>query len=121
MAIDLGSNGVRAMAASRIDHDLFHILGVEQSAKFPAVEKGVVVQSSNAGFMIGEVLRLLANRLNVPDLPTAFVLTGGRSMQIVQVFSKRDQIHKREVSQSLLEAMEELPNNDTTNTLGGKA
>ena len=107
VAIDLGSSSVRAMAASRIDHDMFHILGVEQSNKFPAVEKGVVTQSSNAGFMIGEVLRLLANRLNVQDLPTAFVLQGGRSMQIVQVFSKRDQIHKREVSQSLLEAMEE--------------
>lgn len=107
VAIDLGSSGVRAMAAARIDNDILHILGVEQSAKFPAVEKGVVTQSSNAGFMIGEVLRLMANRLGVPDLPTAFVLTGGRSMQIVQVFSKRDQIHKREVSQSLLEAMEE--------------
>ena len=120
VAIDLGSSGVRAMAAERLGADMLHILGVEESTKFPSVDRGVVTQSSNAGFMIGEVLRLLANRLNVPDLPTAFVLTGGRSMQIVQVFSKRDQIHKREVSQSLLEAMEELPNNDTTNTLGGE-
>ena len=107
VAIDLGSSGVRAMAAQRIDADLLHILGVEESVKFPCVERGVVTQSSNAGFMIGEVLRLMANRLGVPDLPTAFVLMGGRSMQIYPVFAKRDQVHKREVSQRLLEEMEE--------------
>lgn len=106
VAIDLGSSGVRAMAAKRIDADLLHILAVEQSTKFPCTERGVVVQSSNAGFMIGEVLKLMANRLQLPDLPTAFVLLGGRSMQIVPVYSKRDQVHKREVSQRLLEEME---------------
>ena len=106
VAIDLGSSGVRAMAASRIGTDILHILAVEQSTKFPCTDRGVVVQTSNAGFMIGEVLRLMANRLNLPDLPTAFVLLGGKSMQIAPVFSKRDQIHKREVSQRLLEEME---------------
>ena len=106
VAIDLGSSGVRGMAAKRVDADLLHILAVEQSTKFPCTERGVVVQSSNAGFMIGEVLKLMANRLQLPDLPTAFVLLGGRSMQIVQVYSKRDQVHKREVSQRLLEEME---------------
>lgn len=106
VAIDLGSSGIRAMAASRIGADMLHILAVEQSTKYPCTDRGVVVQTSNAGFMIGEVLRLMANRLNLPDLPTAFVLMGGRSMQIAQVFSKRDQVHKREVSQRLLEEME---------------
>lgn len=106
VAIDLGSSGVRAMAASRIGADLLHILAVEESTKFPCTERGVVVQSSNAGFMIGEVLKLMANRLQLPDLPTAFVLLGGRSMQIAPVYSKRDQVHKREVSQRLLEEME---------------
>ena len=107
VAIDLGSSGVRAMAAQRLGGDILHILGVEESVKFPCVERGVVTQSSNAGFMIGEVLRLLANRLGVPDLPTAFVLMGGRSMQIYPVFAKRDQVHKREISQRLLEEMED--------------
>ncbi len=107
VAIDLGSSGVRAMAAERLGADMLHILGVEESTKFPCVDRGVVTQSSNAGFMIGEVLRLMANRLNVPDLPTAFVLLGGRSMQIAQVFAKRDQVHKREVSQRLLDEMED--------------
>ena len=106
VAIDLGSSGVRAMSATRVGADLLHILAVEESTKFPCTERGVVVQSSNAGFMIGEVLRLMANRLQIPDLPTAFVLLGGRSMQIAQVYSKRDQVHKREVSQRLLEEME---------------
>ncbi|MBR2266149.1 MAG: hypothetical protein IJ882_05695, partial [Paludibacteraceae bacterium] len=85
VAIDLGSSGVRAMAASRIGTDILHILAVEQSTKFPCTDRGVVVQTSNAGFMIGEVLRLMANRLNLPDLPTAFVLLGGKSMQIAPV------------------------------------
>lgn len=107
VAIDLGSSGVRAMSASRVGADMLHILAVEQSNKFPCTERGVVVQSSNAGFMIGEVLRLMANRLQLPDLPTAFVVLGGRSMQIVPVFSKRDLVHKREIPQRLLEEMEE--------------
>ena len=107
VAIDLGSSGVRAIAAQRIGADMLHILGVEESVKFPCVDRGVVTQSSNAGFMIGEVLRLLANRLNLPDLPTAFVLTGGRSMKIATVYAKRDQVHKREISQRLLDEMED--------------
>ncbi|MBR3408044.1 MAG: hypothetical protein IKG86_04305 [Paludibacteraceae bacterium] len=107
VAIDLGSDSVRAMAAQRVDKDLFHILGVEESNKFPAaVERGVVMQSSNAGYMISEVLRLLANRIGVNNLPTAFVSVGGRSMRIVHVSSKRDQIHKRPVPKQLLEEME---------------
>lgn len=107
VAIDLGSDSVRAMAAQRVDKDLFHVLGVEQSNKFPmAIERGVVMQSSNAGFMISEVLRLLANRIGVTNLPTAFVSVGGRSMRIVHVSSKRDQIHKRPVPKHLLDEME---------------
>lgn len=106
MAIDLGSNGIRAMAAERIGDDLFHILGVEESAKYACVQGGLITQSANAGYMISQVLRLLANRIGVTDLPTAFVTVGGRNVQIVQVFSKRDQIRRREVSQVLLEDME---------------
>ena len=117
VAIDLGSSGIRAMAASRIGADMLHILAVEQSTKFPCIDRGVVFQTSNAGFMIGEVLRLMANRLNLPDLPTAFVLLGGKSMQIAQVFSKRDQVHKREVSQRLLEEMEAECKNKQNNSL----
>ncbi|MBO5552876.1 MAG: rod shape-determining protein [Paludibacteraceae bacterium] len=106
VAIDLGSDGVRAMAAKKVGDDLFHILGVEQSHKYPSIEKGVVTQTSNAGYMISEVLRLLANRIKIENLPTAFVSVGGKSMHIVHVMSKRDQIHAHPVSQQLLQAME---------------
>jgi len=107
VAIDMGSNCIRAMAAKRIGPNMLHILGVEELNKFACVERGVITQTSNAGYSISVVLRLLANRLNVPDLPTAFVLMGGRSMQVVSVSSKRDQVHKREISPKTLAEMEE--------------
>ena len=106
VAIDLGSNSIRAMAAKRIGPNMLHILGVEELNKFACVERGVITQTSNAGYSISVLLRLLANRLNVADLPTAFVLTGGRTMQCVPVSSKRDQVHKREISPAMLEDME---------------
>lgn len=106
VAIDLGSHGVRAMAAHRISGDLLHVLGVEQSQQYPCVDRGVVVQSSNAGYMISQVLKLLANRIGVQELPAAFVSLGGRSMKIYAVCSKRDQVRKREISRQLLDDLQ---------------
>ena len=107
VAIDLGSNGVRAMAAERVGGDRLHILGVEQTNQFQCVDRGVVVQSSNAGYMIGQVLKLLTNRIGVTELPAAFVTMGGRSMKIYNVRSKRDQVRKREVSRQLLDELQQ--------------
>lgn len=109
VAIDLGSDSVRAMAARRIAPDLFQVLGVEerpQKLGNVCVEQGVITQSSNAGYVIAEVLKLLANRIGVDELPTAFISVGGQSMQIVAVHSRRDQARKKEISQSLLDEME---------------
>ena len=109
VAIDMGSDSVRAMAARRIAPDLFEILGVEerpQKMGNVCVEQGVITQSSNAGYVIAEVLKLLANRISVEELPTAFLSVGGQSMQIVAVHSKRDQARKKEISQELLDQME---------------
>ncbi len=106
VAIDIGSNGVRAMAARRVDCDLLHILGFEESRKFACVQNGIITQSGNAGFMVGEVLRLLANRIGVADLPTAFVTVGGKSALIAQVSSRRDLIHPREITTKILQDME---------------
>lgn len=109
VAIDMGSDSVRAMAARRVDDDLFQILGVEerpQKLGNVCVEQGIVTQSSNAGYVIAEVLKLLANRIGVNELPTAFVSVGGQSMQIVAVHSKRDQARRKEISQELLDQME---------------
>ena len=109
VAIDLGSDCVRAAAARRIAPDLFQILGVEERSQKLGnlcVEQGIITQSSNAGYVIAEVLKLLANRIGVSELPTAFVSLGGQSMQIVAVYSRRDQARKKEISQSLLDDME---------------
>ena len=110
VAIDLGSDSVRAMAARRIAPDLFQVLGVEerpQKLGNVCVEQGIVTQSSSAGYVIAEVLKLLANRIGEEELPTAFVSVGGQSMQIVAVHSRRDQARKKEISQALLDEMEQ--------------
>lgn len=110
VAIDMGSDSVRAMAARRIAPDLFQVLGVEerpQKLGNLCVEQGIITQSSNAGYVIAEVLKLLANRIGEVELPTAFLSIGGHSMQIVAVHSKRDQARKKEISQSLLDEMEQ--------------
>lgn len=109
VALDLGSDSVRAMAARRIAPDLFQVLGVEERSQKMGnvcVEQGIITQSSNAGYVIAEVLKLLANRIGVDELPTAFLSVGGHSMQIVAVYSRRDQARKKEISQSLLDDME---------------
>ena len=109
VAIDLGSDSVRAMAARRLAPDLFQILGVEerpQKLGNVCVEQGIITQSSNAGYVIAEVLKLLANRIGEVELPTAFISVGGQSMQIVAVHSRRDQARHKEVSQELLDEME---------------
>jgi len=109
VALDLGSGSIRAMAARRLAPDLFEVLGVEeraQKAGATCVEQGIISQSSGAGFAIAEVLKLLANRIGVKELPTAFLSLGGQSMQIVAVHSKRDQARRREVTQTLLDEME---------------
>lgn len=109
VALDLGSDSVRAMAAQRIAPDLFRILGVEerpQKLGNLCVEQGIITQSSSAGYVIAEVLKLLANRIGLDELPTAFISVGGQSMQIVAVHSRRDQARKKEISQNLLDEME---------------
>lgn len=110
VAIDMGSDTVRALAARRIAPDLFQILGVEerpQKLGNVCVEQGIITQSSNAGYVIAEVLKLLANRIGEVELPTAFVSVGGQSMQIVAVHSKRDQARRKEITQALLDEMEQ--------------
>lgn len=106
VAIDLGSHGVRAMAANMTDEGLLHVLGVETSSKFQCVKKGIVEKPTDAGYMINEALKLLSNRIGVKDLPSAFACVGGRTMQIVPIGTKRDQIRKREITQYLLDDME---------------
>lgn len=106
VAIDMGSHCVRAMAAEMTGKGVLRVLGVESSSKFDCVKKGIVVNTTDAGYMINEALKLLSNRIGVKELPSAFMCVGGRTMQIVTVCSKRDQIRKREITQQLLDSME---------------
>ena len=109
VALDLGSDSVRAMAARRIAPDLFQVLGVEERPQKQGnvcVEQGIITQSSNAGYVIAEILKLLANRIGADELPMAFISVGGQSMQIAAVHSRRDQVRRKEISQELLDEME---------------
>lgn len=107
VAIDLGSTGVKAMAAARVG-DSLHILGYEESNLYPNyIDKGEVKQTSNAGFMISEVLKKLSNRIGEKNLDNVFVCLGCKSMKVYTVKSVRTQVRKRVVEQSLLDAMEQ--------------
>ena len=107
VAIDLGSSGVRAIAAECVGEDLFHILGIASSHRFvESIKQGTIESTNNVGFMINEALRLLANTIHIDNLPTAFVLLGGHSMQAVDVSVRRDQVHRLSVSPQLLTNME---------------
>ncbi len=106
VAIELGSHGVRSMAVERTEEGWLHVLGAEASNRNTSVERGVVTNTSNASYGIGECLKLLANRIQHPQLTKAFVALGGRSMKVVEVESLRDQVHRKEVQQFLLEEMD---------------
>jgi len=106
VAIDIGGQSVRAIAAQEIAPDTLQILGYEESSRQACTANGVVVQTSNASFMIVEVLRLLANRIGRSELPTAFVLLGGANMRVVAVHSRRDLARPHPITENILEDME---------------
>lgn len=106
VAIELGSHGVRSMAVERTEQGWLHVLGAEASNRNTSVERGVVTNTSNAGYGIGECLKLLSNRIQHPQLTKAFVALGGRSMKVVEVDSRRNQVLRKEVPQYLLEEMD---------------
>lgn len=108
VAIELGGHSVRAMAAEMTEEGFLRVLGVESSSRYPnLVERGMVNNTSNASYVIGEILKLLANRIRYEALSKVFVPLGGRSMQIVAVTSKRSQVYPKEVQQYLLDEMEQ--------------
>ena len=106
VAVELGSHGVRSMAVERTEPGWLHVLGAEASNRNTSVERGVVTNTSNAGYGIGECLKLLSNRIQHPQLTKAFVALGGRSMKVVEVDSRRNQVIRNEVPQYLLEEMD---------------
>ncbi|MBQ8099976.1 MAG: rod shape-determining protein [Paludibacteraceae bacterium] len=117
VAIDLGSSGIRAMAATAIERQDPHnaeesvvtlnILGLEEIRKGGYVEKGIVTQKTDAGFSIGRVLTQLSNRIGMHEvIDRAFVSIGGRLLQVCQATVKRDLISRNYISDGLLNAMQ---------------
>lgn len=90
VALDLGSSSLKAMAAESLEDDRLRILGLEMSRKFDCISKGRITNSTSAGYLFSEVLKLLANRigLSVP-FASAFVAIGGKSMGCVNIPAKR--------------------------------
>lgn len=105
VATDLGSHSIRSMAAEQTEDGLLHILGADVSKRKVCVERGVVTNTSDASYCIGECMKLLANRINMPLLMNCFTALGGRSMTIVEVSSNRTVNHSA-VTQELLEEMD---------------
>lgn len=106
VALDMGSYSFRAMAAEMTDEGALRILGVEESSQKHCVDHGVVENTTDAGFMINNVLKLLSNRIRVNNLHSTFVCAGGRILKVYPVCSKRDQVRERPITQQLLDAME---------------
>lgn len=106
VAVEIGSDSLRAMAAEMTHDGTLRILGAETSYKCYA-ERGVISNTSNASYGVSEILRLLANRIHSEEIVKAFVPLGGRSMKIVIVSSKRNQIESKPISDLLLEDMEQ--------------
>ncbi len=105
VAVELGSHSVRAMAAEKVGTDMLHILAYEESNQSPCVNRGMVDQINDAGFMINRVLHLLANRIQVKSIPSAYTLIGGKGMTLAAVKSKRDLIRKRSMSEQIMNEM----------------
>jgi cell division protein FtsA len=106
VAIDMGSQTFRAMAAEKTERGLLRVLGVEESSQKSCVKYGLVDNTGDAGFMVGNIMKLLGNRIRVENLHSVYVCGGGQSMKIVSVSSSRDLVHKREITSQLLDKME---------------
>jgi len=116
VAIDLSSSGIKAMAAQKTEQGL-KILAYEQSERKDFMEYGIVTNSTEAGFQIGTLMKLLRNDLKLPsdyDIPSVFLTYGGKWLQSVEVDSRRDMLHKQKISHSVIEDIEEECRNKVT-------
>lgn len=105
VATDLGSHSIRSMVGEQTDEGLLRILGADFSKRKVCVERGVVTNTSDASYCIGESMKLLANRINVELLMKCFTALGGRSMTIVEYSIPRE-TSQRPISTELLEEMD---------------
>lgn len=92
VALDLGSSSLKAMAAYSLPEEdgRIHILGLEQSQKQGCISRGRITNTSSAGYLISEVLRLLANRIGQSEpFSSAFAAVGGQNMGAASIPAKR--------------------------------
>ena len=105
VAMNIGSSGVRAIAADwDAKNNTFHILGSESSSRPQSLEKGIPTNSSDVGFALNETWKKLSNRVGMGELKNIFVCLGGRSLQSVRVEAHRQQ-RRTEIKQKLLNEM----------------
>lgn len=103
VAVDMGSSGIRAMAATANENGTLHILGMETIAHAEHMQKGVVVQSTTAAGLINKVSLLLKNRIG-QSFDSAFVTVGGQ-LQVVNMQVKRLRATASNVTSPLLKEM----------------
>lgn len=109
VAVDIGSSGIRVMAAEEKDGRL-HILGYESIQKYGFVEKGIVTQTTEVGMQLSRLLHLLNNRIGRNEsqpLDRVFVTVGGKLLQVCDVSVKRNLISRNYISPKLKEDMEQ--------------
>ena len=110
VALDLGSSSLKAMAAYSLPEEdgRIHILGVEQSHKFDCISRGRITNTTSAGYLISEVLKLLANRIGqTRPFSSAFVAIGGKSMSTASIPARRQLAFKPVIDASLINGMME--------------
>ena len=112
VALDLGSSSLKAMAAVSVPDTYggqpsrLRILGVEQSNKFDCISRGRITNTTSAGYLVSEVLKLLANRIHQLDsFSSAFVAMGGKSMGSVGIPAKRTLTIRPVINSSYIDSM----------------
>ena len=106
VAVDMGSQTFRAMAAEIISTGAIRVLGVEESSLKCCVHQGVVDNTSDAGYMLTNIVKLLGNRIRKEMLNSVFLSVGGRTLKVVSVNSTHDFVFQRDIAPELLIKME---------------
>lgn len=109
VAIDLGSYSIKAIAAQCLSNSPLHILGYEEKPMNQSIiSHGLVVNSSEVGYVISEILKKLGNRIGADSpLTSAFITIGGRSLRMARIPVKRMLGRKLSVSEKVIKGMEE--------------
>jgi len=106
-AVDIGSSGIRAMAATENPDGTLHILGMESVSKYGPVERGIIIQKTEVGMMLRRLMLLLSNRIGTREpVDSVFLTVGGKLLQQKEVSVKRDLISKNYIADKLLQAMQ---------------